>query len=373
MLPINEDLTIMERSVPSSLHRASENPAADPAADADADTAVLAGPEPASANGPVKMSIPRNLSYVSDLLEKMHFSNESSALCATKEECDGSGPAAAAASNGPSGGHGGGDAGLAQGPCSTWAEMHAFGRPCDYIMMDSPASLPLLRRRAKSLPPPSVRAKQAAAASGTVTPNTRKRVRFADSLGLDLISVRHYSSSEEVSIPNRVLSQLRRGSASGSVPRFGYSQRIESRFLEPQFQQPGTTPDFLERVRSQKVSLESLVVTSELGLHGLIRVLNLHFEKFVSVRYSLNGWATQQEVVATYVPGSSDGHTDKFGFSINTPPFMEAGALIQFAVLFVSKDQQYWDNNGGANYVVRCHCLKLSPPRDYEDSWIHYI
>uniref|UniRef100_A0A672KFG7 Protein phosphatase 1 regulatory subunit 3E-like n=1 Tax=Sinocyclocheilus grahami TaxID=75366 RepID=A0A672KFG7_SINGR len=185
----------------------------------------------------------------------------------------------------------------------------------------------------------------------------QKKVRFADSLGLDLISIKHFDDTD---IALHLNNFDKSNTSSQSV------------FMELLFTNPGSLPDFLDRVSAVKVLLES-VQADEFSLSGVVRVLNLAFQKKVYLRYTLNNWATFMDILAFYVPHSSDGLTDKFSFKIITPTFLEVGGTLQFAIKYCVVGGEFWDNNKGNNYRVRRHIFKISPPREWENGWIHFI
>ncbi|NWI70291.1 PPR3E phosphatase, partial [Todus mexicanus] len=146
--------------------------------------------------------------------------------------------------------------------------------------------------------------------------------------------------------------------------------------LEPLFPpQPGASPGFAERVRQHKVRLE-WVRAEPGGLRGAVRVLNVAFEKAVSVRYTRNAWASCAEVPASYQPpGPPDGSTDRFSFLLPLGAAVEAG--LEFAVRYRVAGAEYWDNNGGQNYRLRSR-QRLPPAaglaQDPDSSaWIHFI
>ncbi|NWV85941.1 PPR3D phosphatase, partial [Dasyornis broadbenti] len=149
--------------------------------------------------------------------------------------------------------------------------------------------------------------------------------------------------------------------------------------LEPLFPpQPGASPGFAERVRQHKVRLE-WVRAEPAALRGAVRVLNIAYEKVVSVRYTLNGWASCTEAAATYQPpGPADGITDRFAFLL---PLGAAAATpettLEFAVRYRVAGAEYWDNNEGKNYRLRSRQrvpLTAGPPQDPDSSaWIHFI
>ncbi|NWV65759.1 PPR3E phosphatase, partial [Malurus elegans] len=148
--------------------------------------------------------------------------------------------------------------------------------------------------------------------------------------------------------------------------------------LEPLFPpQPGASPGFTERVRQHKVRLE-WVRAEPAGLRGAVRVLNLAYEKVVSVRYTLNGWASCAEAVATYQPpGPADGITDRFAFLLPLGAAAAPDTTLEFAVRYRVAGSEYWDNNEGKNYRLRGRQRvppAAGPPQDPDSSaWIHFI
>uniref|UniRef100_A0A673A0Z6 CBM21 domain-containing protein n=1 Tax=Sphaeramia orbicularis TaxID=375764 RepID=A0A673A0Z6_9TELE len=191
-------------------------------------------------------------------------------------------------------------------------------RPRGREVFLKPPQSPSLRRRCKSLPTPTERAKLEISRSRS--PTSEKKVRFADSLGLELISVKHFSDADEPEVPEPP------------------TQSVEV-----------------------KVLLES-VEADEFSLSGFVRVLNLAFEKSVSLRYSLNNWITFMDSLALYVPDSSDGVTDKFCFKIIMPTYLDNGGTLQFAIKYCVGGEEYWDNNNGNNYKasLQDYCSSLS-------------
>ncbi|KAJ0002156.1 hypothetical protein NQD34_001952, partial [Periophthalmus magnuspinnatus] len=223
-----------------------------------------------------------------------------------------------------------------------------------------PPQSPTLRRRCKSLPTPTERAKLEISRSRS--PTSQKKVRFADSLGLELISVRHFNDSDEPDVPERIFAKLPKGTMHLNHLDTKFPRPVtHAMFMELEFTNPSTLPGFEQRVREVKVLLES-VEADEFSLSGFVRVLNLAFEKSVSLRYSINNWISFMDSLASYVPNSSDGATDKFCFKIVMPTYLDNGGTLQFAIKYCVGGQEYWDNNNGNNYKVRPRRLKMSPP-----------
>lgn len=262
-------------------------------------------------------------------------------------------------------------------------------RPRGREVLLKPPMSPNLRRRCKSLPTSTERAKLEIARSRS--PTSQKKVRFADSLGLELTSVKHFDVADLPQVPDRIfakyspLSNNDNDNIISSTTNHHHHHpphHVGTKFPRPlnqsvcmelEFTNPGRLPHFEHKVREVKVLLETFEA-DEFTLSGVVRVLNLAFEKSVYLRYSLNNWITFMDSLAYYVPDSSDGVTDRFSFKIITPTFMEGGgSTLQFAIRYCVCGEEFWDNNVGNNYKVRRHTLKMSPPREWENGWIHFI
>ncbi|KAG8143967.1 hypothetical protein E2320_001101 [Naja naja] len=240
---------------------------------------------------------------------------------------------------------------------------------------------PTLRRRAKSLPTPGERGLRPALQQ---SPSRRKTVRFADSLGLELTAVRHFCQADVPQVPPPPAplpaSPLPRGAdllKTRKPPALGELEPVlfgpPAPVLEPLFPpQPGASAGFAERVRQHKVKLE-WVRPEAAGLRGAVRVLNLAYEKTVSVRYTLNRWASCNEVPAAYLPqpaAAHDGQTDRFAFHL---PVGAGTTLLEFAVRYRVADTEYWDNNDGHNYKLRGRQRPDGQEPDGGGAWIHFI
>ncbi|XP_077787857.1 protein phosphatase 1 regulatory subunit 3E-like [Podarcis muralis] len=240
---------------------------------------------------------------------------------------------------------------------------------------------PTLRRRAKSLPTPGERGLRPALQQ---SPSRRKTVRFADSLGLELIAVRHFCQADVPRVPPAPLAaspfplppraadllKTRKPPSLGELEPvlFGPPAPV----LEPLFPpQPGASAGFAERVRQHKVRLE-WVRPEASGLRGAVRVLNVAYEKQVSVRYTLNRWASCNEVPAAYLPPPPNGHSDRFAFHL---PVGAGTTLLEFAVRYRVADAEYWDNNDGHNYRLRARQrpAAASGHEPGAGAWIHFI
>lgn len=205
------------------------------------------------------------------------------------------------------------------------------------------------RRRARSLP-----AYPAALLDGV--PESRKRVKFADSMGLNLASVKHFSALEEPQIPSKVLSRHR------SFPpqpqelftelRHSFQSSLDR--LVPCFPEP-LDPE--RRVRLLRVCLEKVTIT-QFDVRGRIRVLCGRRVKEVGVRYTFNDWLSHVDAQALHVAAEGSGTVgERFGFTVYTPPFMDPSSAVHFAVYLKSDEGEFWDNNEGRNYTLRYRCM----------------
>jgi len=203
------------------------------------------------------------------------------------------------------------------------------------------------------------------------TPGTSKIVRFADILGLDLSQVKVFldeipkvpkSAFEDLDIDHSLYPQpsplpVRR---STSVPAIKTPQippvlpsvvAAPSTSFVPMFDQPGGSPSFFTKIHSQKVCLENAYMDGQEEVSGIVRVLNISFNKSVIVRWTVNDWSLVTEQQAYYVPGSSHANTDKFSFKMKVGR-CPVGTRLQFCLKY-SCMGEHWDSNGGENYVFQ--------------------
>ncbi len=94
-------------------------------------------------------------------------------------------------------------------------------------------------------------------------------------------------------------------------------------------------------------------------LSGRVRVLDLAFEKSVTVRYSTDAWLSEQDVEAHWVEGD-DWEFRVEGLGNETLP-----EQVQFALRYRVAGQEYWDNNGGQDYRHR-----MAPEFSSVGSWV---
>lgn len=186
--------------------------------------------------------------------------------------------------------------------------------------------------------------------------STRRRVWFADDVGLDLVTVHRYVPSS---------------SAADPVPAQRPTCRRRLR-LEPGFRQPWLDPVGLRsRLDRDAVALES--ASSRGGgmtFAGTVLVANVTFEKRVTVRCTFDFWRSFVDVAAVHVTSGCPG-TDLFAFEAQpdvTPSVADhpsprrSGGRFEFAIRYQHRTHsdtvwtESWDNNNGRNYQMLATC-----------------
>ncbi|GFW17182.1 glycogen-binding subunit 76A [Trichonephila clavipes] len=185
------------------------------------------------------------------------------------------------------------------------------------------------------------------------TSREKKMVRFADTFGLDLTDIHVFPKDEDLpNVPSSAFADLAACNKSKSKDDFLH----ESYTFIPQFEQPGSDAYFLEKVKQEKVCLENILIEG-LKLIGLVRILNIGYEKKVLARYTTNHWMSFTDQYAEYVTGSSDELTDKFKFIIY-PHYMQPGSQLTLVVKYEVNNEEFWDNNQSKNYTLMCDVEK---------------
>ncbi|NWR49469.1 PPR3A phosphatase, partial [Regulus satrapa] len=183
--------------------------------------------------------------------------------------------------------------------------------------------------------------------------NISRKVSFADAFGFDLVSVKEFdtwefsNAGQENYIEDEVFSQ-------------------DEFFLSQQFTLPASQEELLQKVREQKVVLESVLLLPGITcMNGIVRVLNVSFEKQVYVRMTLNNWLTYYDILADFMPNSCGSETDQFCFKISlVPPFLKDGIKVEFCIRYETSVGTFWANNNDKNYTLICHKKETVPKVD---------
>ncbi|XP_062374641.1 uncharacterized protein ppp1r3aa isoform X2 [Sardina pilchardus] len=169
--------------------------------------------------------------------------------------------------------------------------------------------------------------------------NMRRRVSFADAFGLDLVSVKEFSSKDQ----------------EGKVEDYLCGLETDDHYLSCLFTPPA--PDVLqEKVEGKKVALAAIeLLQGTTIVRGTVRVANLCFQKAVYVRTTFDCWANHFDLLAEYIPGSSTKDTDDFTFRLTLiPPFEPEGLRVEFCLRYETPAGNFWENNDGMNFVLYC-------------------
>ncbi|XP_034982291.2 LOW QUALITY PROTEIN: protein phosphatase 1 regulatory subunit 3G [Zootoca vivipara] len=209
----------------------------------------------------------------------------------------------------------------------------------------------------------------------------KKRVQFADSLGLCLASVKHFSAAEEPQVPPAVLSRLQSfpmrqkdfEEFSAALAGLGACAAPALRPLQlPQgLQLAPPPPDGPGRFQCQRVCLEEATGTALAGaptdVRGVVKVLSCPGPKEVTVRYTFNEWLSFLDTPAAPLPPPPGdppepcSPVERYHFTLCLPPGLQEGTAVHFAICYRSQQGEYWDNNGGANYTLSSP-EKSAPP-----------
>ncbi|XP_048862855.1 uncharacterized protein LOC125738200 [Brienomyrus brachyistius] len=171
-------------------------------------------------------------------------------------------------------------------------------------------------------------------------PTQARRVSFADTFGLNLVSIKEFDARGTSTLPDLEADS---------------KQQVEY-WLSRLFSTPSSETELVRKLAESKIELQSVeLLSGTTTLKGVVRVLNFCFDKRVYVRATLDGWASHFDLRAEFVPGSSDGQTDRFSFRLTlVPPFGRDGSRVEFCLRYETAAGTFWANNGGSNYVLYC-------------------
>ncbi|XP_028426840.1 uncharacterized protein ppp1r3aa [Perca flavescens] len=173
----------------------------------------------------------------------------------------------------------------------------------------------------------------------------RRKVSFADAFGLNLVSVKEFDDAE-----------VKEVEASQSLENEA-THPLEEYYMSCLFIVPSSPEELEQRLQAQMVELESIeLLPGTTTLRGTIRVVNLCFSKSVYVRMSLDRWTSYFDLLAEYVPGSSDRKTDRFTFKYTlVPPSEREEIRVEVCLRYETSVGTFWANNKEMNYVLFCY------------------
>lgn len=173
-----------------------------------------------------------------------------------------------------------------------------------------------------------------------------RRVSFADAKGLRLVQVKEFDTKD---VPKRP------GFDSEVVDS---TNTVEYFFSPLTFSMPLPSNELSTRVLEQKIELETIeLLTGTTILKGVVRVLNISYSKSVYVRTTFDNWCSHFDLLAEYIPDSSDGVMDSFLFKLTlVPPFGDQATRVDFCLRYETPMGTFWANNNNKNYVLFCSC-----------------
>lgn len=186
------------------------------------------------------------------------------------------------------------------------------------------------------------------------TPVFPKAVHF----DAQLEHVRHFIHSEKPLAVSTNTSPIGEHSNDGGL---SFEKELAEMMSGKQYQieLPNFPSHDLAPRRDLPVRAESVYLSNDgRNLVGKVLVKNIAYNKWVVVKFTFDHWQTISEVSATYDsaqndPSTKDPGLDRFTFSIKLENFTNLDERhMLFCVRYNVVDQEFWDNNYGANYQV---------------------
>ena len=170
------------------------------------------------------------------------------------------------------------------------------------------------------------------------------KVTFVDDNKLAEVHVVHESSDDPPSL-RRFYSSNSNTSASDSIIslKINFDQPIANYLM------------FYRRLSESNVSLENIIVASNLLLVGTIKTKNIAHKKSVIIRCTFDHWKSFTDIEAKCILSNQTScQYDTYEFSVHVPPDIKpvTPSPVQFAICYNADSQQFWDNNGQQNYQV---------------------
>lgn len=190
--------------------------------------------------------------------------------------------------------------------------------------------------------------------SGRVTPTSpcsprvNKKVSFADHRGFALATVRIMTEASDQ--PPKLREDVMKSITKDEEAVVSGLPPFRLKFTQP----ASDYMAFRDKIEKNTVSLEN-VILRDYSVLGTIKVKNVCFDKHVFLRCTFDSWKSSQDFRAKFVKpfgGNLVHNFDTFSFEFDIDSQNDKNNKIQFAVCFNSPCDQYWDNNGGANYEI---------------------
>ena len=175
-----------------------------------------------------------------------------------------------------------------------------------------------------------------------------RHVSFADFMGKVLTQIKEIPKLSEFEA--RVEEDFNSiNPFSSEIPRQSISPVPTLKRIVKKNQWSYAKQDCIEKMRENMISLQEIILEGK-AFRGKVRVLNLCFEKSVTVRWTNDSWKNHFDTTATYFEEKANTNHSSDCFIFYLP--CDCGC-IEFAVLYETDRNEYWDNNGGRNYQIR--------------------
>lgn len=131
--------------------------------------------------------------------------------------------------------------------------------------------------------------------------------------------------------------------------------------------EPASEPGFAARLQAQRICLER-VEAGPLGVAGSARVLDLAYEKRVSVRWVQTAGGANEGARRLCRPGPAPPRADRFSFRLPAPPI--GGSLLALRYRVTGREL---GPRGGRDYALRGPEHPGSGGNPEPLGWIHFI
>ena len=213
---------------------------------------------------------------------------------------------------------------------------------------------PMVRKKSGELVRPALRAPSARRRPVSMpgTPTFSKAVHF----DAHLEHVRHFLQVDRPLAVSAGSSPIENYESDSEYP-FPSSEDENPRNRSPRLEwelQPSNFPVGDVARNSLPARVERFWLSKDCrSLQGSVSVANLAFHKNVTCRFTLDGWKTTSEVAAAYTGQAHGTNHDRWTFTIRLSDMANLETKTMYlCVRYSVNGQEYWDNNGGANFKV---------------------
>jgi len=173
----------------------------------------------------------------------------------------------------------------------------------------------------------------------------RHKVTFVEDDKLAEVHIVHETSDDPPSLQRFFPSTINCSLLSESVIslRLNFDQPIANYLM------------FYRKLSESNVSLENVIVASNLQLIGTIKTKNIAHEKSVVIRCTFDCWQSFNDTEAKCIASNQTYcQYDTYEFVLHVPRNIKPAmpSPVQFAICYNADHQQFWDNNDRQNYQV---------------------